>query len=100
MSTKYLLSKPKERSISAVRPEFTTGDVVPRSGIYRICHHHNLAWQVPLLRSGIFPGCRKCTIPVEFELLLAMPIESARARFRLLMWQANAPDLTAAALRT
>lgn len=96
MNKKYGLSREKKLSTSAIR---STGDVVPRTGIYRVFHHHRLSRQVPLLRNGIFPACKKCTTPIEFELLQAMPIESARSRFRLLM-QANATNLTAVPLRT
>jgi len=96
MNKKYGLSKEKKLSMSAIS---STGDVVPRSGIYRVFHHHRLSRQVPLLRSGIFPECRQCTTPLEFELLRGVPIESARSRFRLLM-QANAANLTPIPLQT
>jgi hypothetical protein len=82
MNTQHGLSKEKNLNMSAI---CFTGDVVPRSGIYTVFHHHRLSRHVPLLRSGIFPACHKCTTPIEFELLRAMPIESARSRFRLLM---------------
>jgi hypothetical protein len=88
MNTKYRLSKEKKLSTSAV---CSTGDVVARSGIYTVFHHHRLSRQVPLLRSGVFPACHSCATPLEFELARAVPIESARSRFRLLM-QANAPN--------
>src|SRR5579864_9427810 len=96
MNKKYGLSKEKKLSRSAIR---STGDMVPRSGIYTVFHHHRLSRQVPLLRSGIFPACHTCTTPLEFELLRAVPVESARSRFRLLM-QANDPNLTAVPLQT
>lgn len=90
MNMKY-----KKPRMPAIR---STGDVVPRSGIYRVFHHHHLATQVPLLRNGVFPECRTCTTPLEFELLRAVPVESARSRFRLLM-QPNAPNLAAVPLQ-
>lgn len=96
MKTKYGLSKEKKPSTSAIR---STGEVVPSSGVYRVFHHHRLARQVPLLRNGIFPACHTCRTALEFKLLRAVPIESARARFRLLM-QANAPNSTAVPLQT
>lgn len=97
MNTKYGLGKEKKLSMSAIR---STGDMVPRSGIYRVFHHHRLARQLTLLRSSIFPACHTCTTPLEFELLRAVPIESARSRFRLLMSQATAPDSTTGSLQT
>lgn len=58
MNTKYGLGKETKLSVSAI---LSTGDMVPRSGIYRVFHHHRLARQIALLRSGIFPACHTCT---------------------------------------
>ena len=64
---------------------FTTGQTVPRSGIYKILHKHSPANQMTLLRNRHFPSCHRCGIPMNFELVSALPVESATARFRLLM---------------
>jgi hypothetical protein len=69
----------------AVDQLFSTGQRVPRSGIYKILHKHSPADQMTLLRDGHFPTCHRCGIPMNFELVSAVPIESATARFRLLM---------------
>ena len=67
------------------KPKFSTGQEVPRSGLYRILHTHALASEVALLRSRSFPPCSECTDPMQFKLVSALAVESARARFRLLM---------------
>jgi hypothetical protein len=64
---------------------FSTGQRVPRSGIYKILHKHSPADQMTLLRNRHFPSCHRCGIPMNFELVSAVPVESATARFRLLM---------------
>jgi hypothetical protein len=67
------------------KPKFSTGQEVPTSGIYTTFHAHALASRVALLRSGRFPSCSQCTVPVQFELVSGVPVECAQARFRLLM---------------
>jgi hypothetical protein len=62
-----------------------TGDEVLINGIYRTFHRHFLPAEFALLRSGRFPPCPECTLPVRFELVSAIPVESSRERFRLLI---------------
>lgn len=69
---------------------FTTGQEIPRSGIYHPIHtRHVLPAQVTLLRGKVFPGCSHCTVPVHFSLVQAAKLESARSRFRLLRASSN-----------
>lgn len=64
---------------------FTTGQEIPRSGIYCTVHmRHPVRRQVALLRGRVFPGCPKCLVPVRFDLLRALQVESAQGRYRLL----------------
>ncbi len=50
------------------------GEVVPRTGLYRVNHqehrtiHHAILWE-----SEIFPSCRICGDAVAFEFLRPMP---------------------------
>jgi hypothetical protein len=65
---------------------FETGQTIPRSGNYAVFHtRHPLVREVTLLKEHTFPACAKCVLPVQFDLLQAVPAESARDRFRLLM---------------
>jgi hypothetical protein len=62
-----------------------SGRSVPRSGTYGFFHVHSAQREITLLKGRVFPFCPKCSDPVEFVLLRALPAESASARFRLLM---------------
>ena len=66
-----------------------SGKSVPRSGTYGFFHAHSSAHQITLLKGRIFPFCPKCSDPVEFVLIRAVPVESALDRFRLLMRSSN-----------
>lgn len=69
---------------------FTTGQEIPRSGIYHPTHtRHVLPAQVPLLRGKVFPGCSQCSLPVRFSLVKAVQLESTQSRFRLLRASSN-----------
>lgn len=49
--------------------EFTSGQVVPISGIYTVTHaEHRLPHQVTLLQGQRFPACSKCGNEVRFEI--------------------------------
>ena len=78
-------------AIKASRPKgnthtrYNTGQKVPRSGSYRTFHKHALASEIPLLKNVFFRACPACRVPVQFELVSAVTVESAGARFRLLM---------------
>src|SRR6266498_5856787 len=49
---------------------FTSGEVVPDSGIYTVTHaEHRLPHQVTLLQGQHFPACSKCGHAVRFHLV-------------------------------
>jgi len=51
---------------------FTTGAVVPRSGIYSVAHAaHHLPQEIILLSGEAFPRCAKCSDKVRFALIRA-----------------------------
>ncbi len=53
---------------------FRTGQSVPESGIYRVCHgSHRLPHEVTLLKGQRFPRCAKCADLVEFEPVMLAP---------------------------
>jgi hypothetical protein len=66
-----------------------SGKSVPRSGTYGFSHAHSSAHEITLLKGRMFPFCPKCSDPVEFVLIRAVPVESALGRFRLLMHGSN-----------
>jgi hypothetical protein len=66
-----------------------SGKSVPRSGTYGFSHAHSSAHEITLLKGRMFPFCPKCSDPVEFVLIRAVPVESALDRFRLLMRSSN-----------
>ncbi len=50
------------------------GDVVPRTGLYRVDHEgHREAHEAILWESETFPSCRICTDAVTFEFIRPMP---------------------------
>lgn len=65
--------------------DMDSGRTVRSSGIYGFRHVHSVQREITLLRGWVFPSCPKCSDPVQFVLLRAAPVESASARFRLLM---------------
>ena len=55
---------------------FQTGEIVPRSGIYRVRHaEHRLPHEVTLLRANNFPPCAQCGNKVTFKLMRAVTID-------------------------
>ena len=49
---------------------YTAGNVVPESGIYRVYHDsHRLMHTATLLAGTLFPTCRRCKAAVQFELV-------------------------------
>lgn len=51
---------------------FTSGEVVPTSGIYTVTHtEHRLPQMVTLLEGQHFPPCSKCREAVRFQLVRA-----------------------------
>lgn len=67
------------------RGNMGSGKTVRRSGVYGFSHVHSAQRKIILLKGRVFPFCPKCADPVEFVLLRALPVESASARFRLLV---------------
>lgn len=51
-------------------PRYRPGQLVPRTGIYRIYHHdHRLMHEATLIAQTRFPGCKKCGTAVRFQLM-------------------------------
>lgn len=68
------------------RPKsYASGQTVLHSGTYETFHSHPLTREITLLSRQIFPGCPRCMVPVTFAIVSGPAIESASARFRLLM---------------
>lgn len=65
--------------------KFLTHEQVPRSGTYRVSHAEHAIGNIKLLKGSSFPPCPECSAAVQFALIRAIPIESARERFRFLM---------------
>lgn len=54
--------------------QFSCGDKIPESGIYRVVHRdHRLPHEVTLLRDQLFPRCTRCEGSVYFELVRSAP---------------------------
>jgi hypothetical protein len=54
----------------AKRAAFSTDEIVPQSGIYKVRHKkHRLPHEVILFRDQQFPRCAQCQDAVVFELL-------------------------------
>jgi hypothetical protein len=52
--------------------EFTPGQLVVHSGVYRIRHHrHRFSHEATLLAGEQFPHCRYCGAKVKFRLVRA-----------------------------
>jgi DTW domain-containing protein YfiP len=64
---------------------FKTNEEVPRSGLYRISHTKHPMRDIRLLKGKTFPACPQCSSAIQFALISAIQMESAGARFRLLM---------------
>jgi hypothetical protein len=61
-------------SMPKAKTQFSCGDKIPESGIYRVVHRdHRLPHEVTLLRDQIFPKCTKCEQSVYFELVRSAP---------------------------
>jgi hypothetical protein len=64
----------KINQASHQRQFFTTGQIAPESGVYRVHHsEHRLSHEVTILKDKAFPACSKCAFEVHFELLRAAP---------------------------
>jgi hypothetical protein len=52
---------------------YKSGDIVPRSGLYRIDHdQHRLMHEATLTAGMLFPRCRTCKDGVRFTLIRAV----------------------------
>lgn len=61
-------------SMPKAKTQFSCGDKIPESGIYRVVHRdHRLPHEVTLLRDQLFPKCTKCEHSVYFELVRSAP---------------------------
>ena len=56
---------------------FRSGDVVPRSGVYRVHHYaHRIPHAVIIVEGTVLPKCKRCGERVQFVLIVAGdPIE-------------------------
>jgi hypothetical protein len=63
---------PIETRRSPMATEYTPGDEVPRSGIYKVTHdtNHKEPHEVTCIKGKIFPPCRNCH-GAKFELVYA-----------------------------
>lgn len=52
---------------------FSAGDPVPQTGIYEICHQHEVKGTAVFLRFDYFPPCSCCGKRVRYRLLHAAP---------------------------
>jgi hypothetical protein len=54
---------------------YKPGQLVPRTGIYRIYHRsHRLMHEATLIEKTYFPRCKRCKSAVRFE--LARPVQA------------------------
>lgn len=55
---------------AAFERQYTPGEVVPRTGIYKVFHdHHRLMHEATFIEETLFPRCKKCTDAVRFVLV-------------------------------
>ena len=81
-------SKTPHAEPSRPRRLFTSGDVVPEAGIYRVFHaEHRVSHEVTLNRGHKFPICAKCETAVVFELLRSAPEASISRYFNVTLYQ-------------
>jgi len=60
--------------MSSGKKAYTTGDIVPETGIYRVIHSaHRLPHEVIILKNEHFPRCCKCSAAVSFYLSHCAP---------------------------
>ena len=67
------------------KAKFNTGLQIPTSGIYRPSTRMLHPSRLPFLEAVLSRSVGNAPVPVRLELVTAVPVESARARFRLLM---------------
>jgi hypothetical protein len=77
-----------EVQVQGPRRLYTSGDVVPEAGIYRVFHaEHRVSHEVTLNRGHKFPVCAKCSTAVVFELLRGAPEASIQRNFNVTLYQ-------------
>jgi hypothetical protein len=69
---------PEKNQQGALKPQaFHSGDIVPKSGVYRVAHaQHRLPHEVTLLHAANFPPCSNCGNKVTFQLLRPVTVDS------------------------
>jgi len=73
-------------------PFFRPGDLILKSGIYRVYHAgHRFPHEVTLLRGETFPPCNKCGDSVSFELVRGIPALEDRD-FQIRLYVIPHPD--------
>lgn len=66
---------------------FTSGEVIPRSGIYRVSHApHRLPPEVTLVKGQLFPTCSRCSQPVEFHAVHIAPSGDEERRGKVVLY--------------
>jgi hypothetical protein len=79
-------------SMPKAKAQFSCGDKIPESGIYRVVHRdHRLPHEVTLLRDQLFPRCTKCERSVYFELVRSAP-DITLAPFKVALYALPATD--------
>ena len=74
------------------KAQFSCGDKIPESGIYRVVHRdHRLPHEVTLLRDQLFPKCTQCEHSVYFELVRSAP-DITLAPFKVALYALPAVD--------
>jgi len=78
---------------------YSTGDLVPATGIYRVTHNlHRLPHEAVLLANERFPKCARCNDEVLFELAYPAPDLLPTHRNRIYELPIIEDDTSAAAL--
>ena len=68
--------------------KFSTGQTVPKTGIYRVTHAgHRLPHEVTLLAGQTFPRCSKCKDAVRFKGLRHARRIEADPSFRVIVYE-------------
>ncbi len=67
---------------------FASGELILRTGVYRVEHPQHLLPQEVTLEGGAnFPGCAACDEPVAFELLRQVDTRAGTGGFRVALFR-------------
>jgi hypothetical protein len=67
---------------------FRTGEMVPKSGIYRVTHlRHRLPHEVTLLAGQNFPRCSRCKSAVQFQAVRYARAVNSDPTFRIVIYE-------------